>query len=106
MYQKKGEDKLFENVEEIEASLTKYIVYGTHLNMDGKIVYDGEEPIDIDIVLKTIKGEEQEINIDYEETKDGYSFSTSDKINEGINLEELSCNKKYVFLRFEYGYRI
>ncbi len=94
---------IFEKVEDEQASVTKYIAYGTHLNIEGEIPEKTEEIRDINLVLIPLNKSEVEINVKYEETENGYKFHTSDLLNKGINLEEFSKSKYYIFAKVEYG---
>ena len=95
--------QIFARVEDTQAELTKYIVYGTNLNLEGKINELTQGTTDIDLVLEGIDGYKKEINLQYEETDDGYEFYTSDLINTGINIEEFAKNDYYMFIKLEYG---
>ncbi len=99
----KGEKAIFSRVESAQAELTNYIVYGTHLNIEGKINELTQGTTDIDLILESTDGYKKEINLQYEEVEDGYKFYTSDLINTGINLEEFMKNKYYMFIKLEYG---
>ena len=91
--------QIFSRVEDTQAELTKYIVYGTNLNLEGKINELTQGTTDIDLVLEGIDGYKKEINLQYEETDDGYEFYTSDLINTGINLEEFAKNDYLLFIK-------
>ena len=74
---------IFADVEDVEANVTKYIAYGTHLNIEGEISEKTEEIRDINLILIPLNRNEIEINLKYEETENGYKF------NNDINLEHL-----------------
>ena len=94
---------LFENVNtSTSVNVTKYIVYGTHLNIEGTISIPKISGIYIDkadIIVKNIDDEEIIINSQYTYSDNLLSFSTIDKLNTGIDLENLLVNKYYIFLK-------
>src|SRR5699024_10574665 len=84
---------IFEGIETKEALISEYIVYGTHLNIKGSLDIENSNIDKVSLALKTINTEDQsEISMNYEKTPNGIEFSTSDLINEGINLEEMTTN--------------
>jgi len=95
-------EKLFETVNKKQVEITKYIVYGTHLNIEGELdkkLYE-DNILDAKLILKDLKNKTQEFDIEYELSNDDkFTFKTSDKINEGIDLEELKNGNFYFFLR-------
>lgn len=96
-------DYIFRQVEpSTRAKIDKYIVYGTHFNIEGKVEIPKISGISIyssNIILKNINGEDLTLHAKYE-YKDGIlSFSTLDKINEGLSLEDISTGNYYLFLK-------
>jgi len=95
-------EKLFETINKKQVEITKYIVYGTHLNIEGELdkkLYE-DNILDAKLILKDLKNKTQEFDIEYELSNDDkFTFKTSDKINEGIDLEELKSGNFYFFLR-------
>ena len=93
---------IFSDIQNEEAKLTEYIVYGTHLNLKGTVEIGETEVKDVDIYFRTIN-EENELIVDtkYEVNEGKISFSTSDLINEGIDLEALKSNTYYAFVRVQ-----
>ena len=95
-------EKLFETVNKKQVEITKYIVYGTHLNIEGELdkkLYE-DNILDAKLILKDLKNKTQEFDVEYELSNDDkFTFKTSDKINEGIDLEELKNGNFYFFLR-------
>lgn len=94
---------LFDNINKnSNVNVTKYIVYGTHLNIEGTISIPKISGISlekVDIIVKNIYDEEIIINLDYTYTDNLLSFSTIDKLNSGLDLENLSVNNYYIFLK-------
>lgn len=90
-----------ENVE-----ISKYTVYGTHLNIEGTL----EKTIDknivksITLVLLDESGNEQaNYNIDYSIDDNKINFSTAKKINEGIDLESIKVGQYIFVLKIVYN---
>jgi len=94
---------LFENINtSTNVNITKYIVYGTHLNIEGTVSIPQISGINLDkaeIIIKNIDDEESVIKSIYTYTDNLLSFSTIDNLNTGIDLESLSINKYYIFLK-------
>lgn len=94
---------LFDNVtSSTNVNITKYIVYGTHLNIEGTVSIPQISKINLDkadIVLKNINDEEIIINSKYTYSDNLLSFSTIENLNTGIDLESLSVCKYYIFLK-------
>ena len=64
----KATRELFENTNKDYAEINKYIVYGTHLNIEGEIdkkLYE-DNIISASLIFKTIDGKEETIDIEYE----------------------------------------
>ncbi len=94
---------VFDEIENDEASLSEYIVYGTHLNLKGSINLSNENIKNITLCLNT-KGTDnaKEVKLNYNKTASGIEFYTSDLINEGIDLEDLKIDMYYIFVKVEY----
>lgn len=87
-------------------NVTKYSVYGTHFNVEGTlntVKISGIKINYVDLIIKNLEGDEIEIASDFNYTDDSISFSTSDTINEGINLEDLSIDNYYLLLKIIYS---
>lgn len=93
--------ELFQNLNTELVNANNYYIYGTHLNIDGtlSVNYTDTNISEIKIVLKDIEGKELLYNVDYKLDEKSIRFSTSEKINEGINLEELPHGNYYILLR-------
>lgn len=84
------------------AKVNKFIIYGTHFNLEGNIEIPKISNISIySVHLIAKNSEKKEIPLDCTYTyKDNIlSFSTIDKINQGLSLEELSESNYYLFLK-------
>ncbi len=101
--EKDHEKEIFESLEIEEANLTEYIVYGTHLNLKGELKGAIQDVNSVNLLLSGLNGEKKNIKVDYEIAPDKISFCTSNLINEGIDLENLSIDKHYVLLEVSYG---
>lgn len=93
--------ELFFSTESELVNINKYIVYGTHLNIYGRLDIDltNVNINDVKIVLKDIEGTEIPFNVEYNIDENGIIFSTSNEINGGINLEEIKKGKYYITLK-------
>lgn len=103
--QKTGKDNdLFEDVESsAEATLSEYIVYGTHLNIKGNLILEDSNFLNVSLAFKTLNEEDEKAEkLSYKKTSSGIEFYTSELINEGIDLEKLNNNMYYIFVKVEY----
>ena len=98
-------EKIFGKIENINAYLTEYIVYGPHLNIKGEIrenIYNVKE---VNLIFVDFEGKEEKLALNYQETEKGVEFYTSDLINEGIDLEGLGIGNNYCLIEVKYGKR-
>ena len=79
------------NIEEEVINIDDIYIYGTHLNIHGNLVNDN----DCDFVL--YDGE----FLDFDINKSDDSFNFSDKINDGLFLDDIPRGEYYLFLRCE-----
>lgn len=83
-------------------NVSKYIIYGTHLNIEGTLDLKKVSGISINyvnLVLKDLHGEELKIDTTYNYSDETISFSSIDKLNSGINLEDLNIGNYYLLLK-------
>ncbi len=80
----------------ISGNITYYDIYGTHLNIKGNIQVD--DTTDLQLVL-TNGYNEVIIPWEIEESDNYYEFTTSNYINEGIDLEELNKGNYYLLIK-------
>lgn len=88
------------------AKITKFATYGTHFNLSGTldiIKVSGIKVNYVDLIIKTLDGNEISIKTDFKCTDNSCSFSTSTNINEGLNLETLDLNNYYFFIKVTYS---
>lgn len=94
---------LFENINQFNnAKVDKYIIYGTHLNLEGNIQIPKISDISIysvHVVAKNIEGKEEPLDCTYSYKDNLLTFSTIDKINKGLFLENLDETNYYLFLK-------
>lgn len=83
-------------IEETYADLTDAYIYGTYLNIEGKINLIDENIEKLTLILVN-KEEKLEYNLKYEIKESEILFTTCKYINKGINLEKIS-KEKYAFL--------
>lgn len=96
---------LFQNINNT-AKVNKYIVYGTHFNLEGTLEIPKISGISIysaHVVVKNIDKKEISLKCTYTYKDNILSFSTIDKINEGLYLENLAKDKYYVFLKIVFS---
>lgn len=94
------------------AHVSRYIVYGTHLNLEGSIdfsensdVSTSDEEKDVknaEVVARDVSGNEVTIKTTYTQENGKLSFSTLDKINTGLNLESLDVADYCLLLKVQY----
>lgn len=98
---------IFENVNTTAyVDVTKYIVYGTHFNLEGTIEIPKISGISIykaNVVIKNLEQEEITLDSDYDYSDGTLSFSSIDKINEGLYLEDLEQSNYYIFLKVTFS---
>ena len=88
------------------AKITKFATYGTHFNLSGTLdilKVSGIKVNYVDLIIKTLDGNEISIKTDFKCTDNSCSFSTSTNINEGLNLETLDLNNYYFFIKVTYS---
>ncbi len=94
---------LFEKINQFAyAKVDKYIIYGTHLNLEGNIQIPKISDISIysvHVVAKNIDGKEEPLDCTYTYKDNILTFSTIDKINKGLFLENLDETNYYLFLK-------
>ena len=86
-YYNKGIPKLLTEEEKID--IDELTIYGTHLNLHGKIINDNN----LDLVLYDGNFKSYKINLS------DNGFNMANEINNGIYLEDIPVGKYYAFLR-------
>lgn len=95
-----------EIIDEIEtgayANINRYIVYGTHFNIEGDIdIHENNSINSVEVVAKTASGEEIGIDTEYTYEDNQLSFTTLKEINTGLDLESLEVEDYYILLKVE-----
>ena len=96
-----------EIMDEIEtgtyANINRYIVYGTHFNLEGNMeIHEDSEIQSAEVVAKTASGEEIGIDTEYTYENNQLSFSTLKEINTGLDLESLNVEDYYILLKVQF----
>ena len=97
----KEQKKLFQTVSKEEVDVKKYIIYGTHLNIEGSLdkkLYE-DNILSAELIFKNLEGKDIKYKIEYELSDDKFVFKTSDYINQGIDLEKLNSGNYYPLLK-------
>ena len=98
----KKQEELFKTVSKEEVDVTKYIVYGTHLNIEASLnrkLYE-DNILSAELIFKNLEGKDIKYEIEYELSDDEkFVFKTSDYINQGIDLEKISKGNYYPLLK-------
>lgn len=95
--------EIIDIIENGQADVSRYIVYGTHFNLEGSIDITNTKIDDAQVVAKKSSGEEIIIDTTYDIQNTKLSFSTLDKINKGLNLETLDVGNYYILLKVTYS---
>ena len=89
--------------EKNKVTVSKYYIYGTHLNIEGNIKRINAKFKDIDLILWNPKiGKSTKYKINYSKNINAVSFNISDEINNGIYLDNISKGSYELYLRFTY----
>lgn len=95
--------QIFKNVDISKtADITKYIVYGTHFNLEGNLnlpKISGISVSKVDLSIKNFDNEETIIATNFSYRDDNLTFSSINNINEGIYLDGLNIDNYYIFLK-------
>ena len=100
----RGIKEVFAKIEkDREAELSEYIVYGTHLNIKGNLKLDNLNIKAVSLAFNTINGKnEKEVNLKHDINEEGIIFSSSELINEGIDLEKIDIDTYYIFIKIQF----
>ena len=97
-----SKSEIFSNIRGVTAEVSKYIVYGTHLNLEGSINLTNSAIDNVKLVLKSGNSEEIMLDTDYEINDNTLEFTTGEIINEGLDLESLDRKSYYLLLKIVY----
>lgn len=90
-------------VEKNSAQISKYYIYGTHLNLEGEIKKINANFEDLDLVMWNAKtGKLKKFEINYKKNVNNVNFNISNEINNGIYLDNIAKGNYRLYLRFKY----
>lgn len=90
--------KYFPIVEETTGSVDLFTRYGRYFNISGSLDGPFDELNNVKIVFNNEEGD-TEYSINYEVNDNGLTFKTNEKINEGINLDNVKIGNYYILLK-------
>ena len=94
--------KILSNIQNEIAEVNKYYVYGTHFNIECMIDnLESNNIKDIKYELVDISENEKEYNAIYEIHDNKIKVMTSNKINEGIYLEDIESGRYILLLKIK-----
>ena len=97
---KEDNNNLLSNVENINASITDFYIYGNHFNINGILDINNISFDNFSLVLKN-DNEEIKLDCNFELKDNKLFFSTSNLINTGINLDKLDVGNYYLLIKYE-----
>lgn len=89
-----------------KANISKYAVYGTHFNIEGSfdiLKISGIKINYVDLIVKNLNDDEIALKTSFTCSDNTCSFSTTDKINESLNLDNLTPNTYYLLIKVTYS---
>ena len=98
--------KILETVEKTPfAKVSRYIVYGTHFNIEGSLELpeNTSQIQNVEVIAKNLAGEEVIIDSEYTYNDNLIEFTTLSKINTGLDLESLQVTDYYILLKVIYS---
>lgn len=99
IYVEKNKEKIIPlSTEQEKVAVTEYYIYGTTLNMKGTLTIENLDFDKIELVLYNDK-DFLEYEIEYDEDGNKVNFYLSDLINEGLYLDNIEIDKRYIFIR-------
>lgn len=98
-------DNISSMIEQEIVDVSNYFIYGTHLNIEGKIsnIEDISNIKNTKIVFMTPKKIEKEYMCNYKIKDKNLNIYTSNMINTGIYLEDIDVGKYYILLKINYN---
>ncbi len=97
--EKEEKIKFLSIVEEQEANINNYYIYGNHFNIEGILGIDNVSTNNFSLVLKN-NDEEIILDCNFEIKENKLFFYTSDLINKGINLDTLNQGNYYILIKY------
>lgn len=86
--------------EEEKVSVEEYYMYGNHFNVKGSLELKDKNYLDIKLTL--YNGTDKEFDIITETEDNKLNFYTSEEINEGLYIDDISRDTYYLFLKLTY----
>lgn len=86
--------------EEEKVSVEEYYMYGNHFNIKGSLELKDKNYLDIKLTL--YNGIDKEFDIITETEDNKLNFYTSEEINEGLYIDDISRDTYYLFLKLTY----
>ena len=103
IHKSQNKKNVFDGIENKEAYLTEYIVYGTNLNIKGSLNLDETDVKNVSLSLKTTDEiNDKEEKLKFSKEGNDINFYLSELINEGLDLETLNTDKYYLFIKVEF----
>lgn len=100
IYTKEIDIKFLSIVEEKEAIINNYYIYGNHFNIEGILDTFNVSSNNFSLVLKN-EDKEYELDCNFEIKDDKLYFYTSELINQGINLDELNNGNYFLLIKYQ-----
>ncbi len=99
--------EIFSSIDKLNSvNVTKYAVYGTHFNVEGTLDIINISGINVDyvdLILKDLNGNEEQIKSEFNISDNILSFSTFSELNSGIDFESLNCDDYFILLKVTYS---
>ena len=86
--------------EEEKVSVEEYYMYGNHFNIKGSLELKDKNYQDIKLTL--YNGEDKDFDIIVENEDNKINFYTSEYINEGLYIDDITRDTYYIFLKLTY----
>lgn len=95
--------KCLDDVQNTSVKIDKYFIYGTYFNLEGSLDIPNSYKVKkASLVLRKDSGKEREYSIKYKVDNRKLTFKASEKINEGIYLEDIEKGNYYLILKLLY----
>ena len=95
--------EIFNDIGSSAAKISEYIVYGTHLNLEGTLNISNSSIDNVKLILKSKDNEDISILTKYTIEDSTLEFTTGENINEGIDLESFNISSYYLLLKIMYS---
>ena len=92
--------KFLSIVEDQEANINNYYIYGNHFNIEGILDTFNISSNNFSLVLKN-EDKEYDLDCNFELKDNKLHFYTSELINQGINLDELNNGNYFLLIKYQ-----